>query len=230
MNHNSKKNVNIRVNTDLTLNVSAPKWVVKSELEKILSQKSTWILTNIEKQRKSQKEKKINIFKNHHVIWLKGKKYRFFYRQAEENAIEILEEQIVVYSKKADDIDYSKKIFMDWLREEAYKEFYKTLCYYRNRMVKKYRIPEFSLQIRSMKTRWGTCTPGKKKITLNLNLMYVPQEYMEYVALHELAHFVEIYHNAQFYAVLASYMPDWKDRQTALNKEYSQIVRKELEQ
>ena len=53
--YNSKKNVNIRVKSDLTLNISAPRWVVKSELERILTKKSGWILDNIEKQRKIQK-------------------------------------------------------------------------------------------------------------------------------------------------------------------------------
>ena len=57
VNYNSKKNVNIRVKSDLTLNISAPRWVVKSELERILTKKSGWILDNIEKQRRRGHEK-----------------------------------------------------------------------------------------------------------------------------------------------------------------------------
>ena len=81
------------------------------------------------------------------------------------------------------------------------------------------------LQIRAMKTRWGTCTPSKKKITLNLNLMYVPEEYMEYVVLHELTHFLEISHNDKFYNIISEFMPNWKERRDLLNKEYSQIAK-----
>ena len=51
---------------------------------------------------------------------------------------------------------------------------------------------------------------------------------MEYVALHELTHFIEIYHNEHFYNILTEFMPDWRVRQETLNKEYSQIVRSEL--
>lgn len=227
VNYNSKKNVNIRVKSDLTLNISAPRWVVKSELERILTKKSGWILDNIEKQRKIERNKKVNILENGHSIWYKGDKYRLFYRKSEENYVVLVEDQIVVFSKKSDDIEYSKKIFTNWLRESAKIEFEKALHKYRNKMLKRYVVPEFNLQIRAMKTRWGTCTPAKQKITLNLNLMYAPQEYMEYVALHELAHFIEIYHNARFYDILAEFMPDWQERQETLNKEYSQIMKSE---
>lgn len=227
LNYNSKKNVNIRIKSDLTLNISAPKWVVKSELERILTKKSGWILENLEKQRKIQRNKKVNILENGHSIWFKGAKYRLFYRKSEENYVWIAEDQIVVFSKKSEDLEYSKKVLLNWLRSMAEEEFEKALNKYRNKMIKKYDIPEFNLQIRAMKTRWGTCTPAKKKITLNLNLMYAPQEYMEYVALHELVHFVEIYHNSHFYGILSEFMPDWKERQETLNKEYAQIVRSE---
>lgn len=223
--YNSKKNVNIRIKSDLTLNVSAPRWVVKSELERILTKKSGWILDNLEKQRKIQREKKVNILENGHAIWFKGQKYRLFYRKSEENYVCLTEEQIVVFSKRSEDLDYSKKILLNWLRNMAKEDFAKALNKYRNRMIKKYDIPEYNLQIRAMKTRWGTCTPAKKKITLNLNLMYAPQEFLEYVALHELTHFIEIYHNAHFYEILSEFMPDWKERQNTLNKEYSQIAK-----
>ena len=229
VNYNSKKNVNIRIKSDITLNISAPRWVVKSELERILTKKSGWILDNLEKQRKIQRNKKVNVLENNHSIWFQGEKYRLFYRKSDKNYVCITDEQqIIVFSKKSEELEYSQKIFNNWLRELAKVEFTKSLNKYYNRMVKKYKIPEFSLQVRAMKTRWGTCTPGKKKITLNLNLMYAPKEYMEYVALHELTHFIEIYHNEHFYNILTEFMPDWRVRQETLNKEYSQIVRSEL--
>ena len=142
VNYNSKKNVNIRIKSDLTLNISAPKWVVKSELERILTKKSGWILDNLEKQRKIQRNKKVNILENNHVIWFRGNKCRLFYRKSDENYVWQAEDQIIVFSKKSDDLEYSKKIFLDWLRELAKEEFTKALKKYYNKMSKKYNIPE----------------------------------------------------------------------------------------
>ena len=225
--YNAKKNVNIHIKPDLTVNVSAPRWVLKGELERILNKKSTWILDNIERQKKLQRAKKVNTFEHAHSIWFRGEKYRLYYKMSDHNYVCVFEDQILVFTKKIDDIEYSKKVFKEWLKGIAEEDFTKALDKYRAKMIKKYNIPEYVLQIRSMKTRWGTCTPAKKKITLNLNLMYSPNECLEYVALHELTHFLEIYHNAHFYDILREFMPDYKVRQDKLNKEYSQIGKEE---
>ncbi len=223
--YNAKKNVNIHIKPDLSVNVSAPRWVLKRELEDIIAKKSNWIFENIERQKRIQREKKINVLENGHSIWFKGEKCRLYFRNSDNNFVYQYENQIIVYSKNSDDIAYTQKIFKTWLKSLAEREFEQALEKYRAKMLKKYNIPEFTMQIRSMKTRWGTCTPSKKKITLNLYLMYVPHEYMEYVALHELTHFLEIYHNQHFYGIMKEFMPDYKQRQDTLNKEYCNIAK-----
>ena len=165
------------------------------------------------------------MLENGHSIWFRGEKYRLYYRFSDRNFVYLTEDQIIVFSKKSDDIEYTQDIFKKWLKSLAETEFEEALKKYRNKMIKKYNIPEYSMQIRSMKTRWGTCIPSKKKITLNLSLMYTPHEYVEYVALHELTHFLEIYHNKHFYDIMAEFMPDYKERQDTLNQEYGQIAK-----
>ena len=229
LNYTSKKNVNIRIRPNLTLFVSTPRWVTKSEMERILYKKSNWIIKNLKIQKVIQKNKKVNVLSNNHSIWYLGEKYRFYIRQSDTNDVTLTEDQIIVQSKKSDDIEYSKKVFLDWLRNQAKVYFTQSIDKYRNKMIKKgYNIPEYTLQIRSMKSRWGTCTPKKKKITLNLSLMYAEKEYLDYVALHELTHFIEIYHNKHFYEILSEFMPDYKIRQDTLNKEYSQINKQNI--
>ena len=66
--HNSKKNVNIHIKPDMTLAVSAPRWVLKGELERILYNKSSWILTNLESQKRQLRENKTNNLENGHSI------------------------------------------------------------------------------------------------------------------------------------------------------------------
>ena len=225
--YNAKKNVNILVKPDLTVKVSAPRWVLKGEVERILNQKSTWILDNLEKQRQIIREEKINIFENGHSIWFEGEKYRLYYRASDYNDILFTEDQIIVYTKRIDDLEYSQKVLKNWFKDYAMSVYMSVLDKYYNRMVRKYDLPKYTLQIREMKTRWGTCTPSKKRVTLNLNLIYAPVEYVEYVALHELTHFLELYHNKRFYSILEEFMPDYKERQEKLNKEYSRILKKE---
>lgn len=45
------------------------------------------------------------------------------------------------------------------------------------------------LKVRQMKTRWGVCVPAKRQITFSLRLAEKPRAAVEYVVLHEYAHF-----------------------------------------
>lgn len=68
------------------------------------------------------------------------------------------------------------------------------------------------LKVRQMKTRWGVCVPAKRQITFSLRLAEKPRAAVEYVVLHEYAHFVRADHSPAFWAVVARYMPDYKAR------------------
>lgn len=84
-----------------------------------------------------------------------------------------------------------------------------------------YGVPMPSLKIRTMKTRWGSCTPGKNTVTLNRRLLEAPRSCIEYVVMHELCHFIYPDHSRRFYALLSSLMPDWPKRKKLLEETVS---------
>ncbi|OQB23941.1 MAG: SprT-like family protein [Firmicutes bacterium ADurb.Bin182] len=73
-----------------------------------------------------------------------------------------------------------------------------------------------SVTIRRMKTRWGSCSVNKNSIRLNSSLYSAPKECIDYVVLHELAHFLYPDHSENFYGFIERFMPDWKRRREAL--------------
>lgn len=79
-------------------------------------------------------------------------------------------------------------------------------------------IPEPSWGVRQMRTKWGSCNPDKGLIWLNLDLAKKPLAALEYVILHELAHFVSRQHDEVFLSVLDRHMPSWRQIRTDLNK------------
>ena len=72
------------------------------------------------------------------------------------------------------------------------------------------------LKVRDMRTRWGSCHPAKRQITLAARLALQPPEAVEYVVVHEYCHFVHPDHQAGFWALVASILPDWKSRRALL--------------
>ncbi len=73
-----------------------------------------------------------------------------------------------------------------------------------------------TLKIRDMKTCWGVCRPLSNQITLNLRLAQKPIQAIQYVIMHEYAHFFVNGHGKNFWATLQKYMPDYKQRKLLL--------------
>ena len=72
--------------------------------------------------------------------------------------------------------------------------------------------------IRSMKTRWGSCTPKSRRVRFNLELAKTSPEILEYIVVHELIHLLEASHNKKFKALMDKFYPNWKYFRKELNK------------
>ena len=72
------------------------------------------------------------------------------------------------------------------------------------------------IKVRDMRTRWGSCHPAKRQITLAARLALQPPEAIEYVVVHEYCHFVHPDHQAGFWALVESLLPDYKARRALL--------------
>jgi len=72
--------------------------------------------------------------------------------------------------------------------------------------------------IRRMRTRWGSCTPGRRTIRLNTELAKKPRECLEYVLVHEMVHLLEPTHNANFISLMDKFMPQWRHFRDELNR------------
>ena len=69
--------------------------------------------------------------------------------------------------------------------------------------------------ITSARTRFGSCSP-KNALSFSWRLMDYPEEAIDYVVVHELAHIRFHDHSPAFYAFIASVMPDHKRRREML--------------
>lgn len=74
------------------------------------------------------------------------------------------------------------------------------------------------LRLRAMRSQWGNCHFRQGYITLNTALASCPEQLQDYVALHELVHFLHPDHGPGFRAVMDRLMPDWKTRRKQLRR------------
>ncbi len=66
-----------------------------------------------------------------------------------------------------------------------------------------------SVSIKLLKSRWGSCDQDKR-IVLNLYLMQLPWDFIDYVLLHELIHTRVLKHGPEFWSEFLKILPDAK--------------------
>ena len=74
------------------------------------------------------------------------------------------------------------------------------------------------VKITAAKTRYGSCSP-KGSLCFSLYLMEKEERAREYVVVHELAHLLRRDHSKEFYRIVETYLPDYKERIKELKKQ-----------
>lgn len=74
------------------------------------------------------------------------------------------------------------------------------------------------VRIRKMKTRWGSCNPGARRIWLNLELAKKPVSCLEFILVHEMVHVLERHHNERFRELMDALMLAWRLCRAELNR------------
>lgn len=98
-----------------------------------------------------------------------------------------------------------------WYRKEARACLEEKTAWWASRMMVTYE----KIAIRDQATRWGSCST-KGNLNFNWRLVLLPAELADYVVVHELAHRLHMNHSRQFWNVVGSVMPDYRERRKAL--------------
>ena len=99
------------------------------------------------------------------------------------------------------------------LRKKAAKIIPERVKYYSSVMG----LVPTGVRITGARTRFGSCSP-KNSLSFSCYLAGYPDEAIDYVVVHELAHIREKNHGKNFYAIIESVLPDYKERIALLKK------------
>jgi len=79
-------------------------------------------------------------------------------------------------------------------------------------------LPAPAVRLSNARTRWGSCHAGGR-IRMNWRLIQLPQDWIDYVAAHEVAHLRQMNHSPAFWETVASLVPDHAARRAALRRD-----------
>lgn len=107
-----------------------------------------------------------------------------------------------------------ERAFSAWYREHL-REALSSLI---TKWEKKIGVSADDWVIKKMKTKWGSCNIGNRRILINLELAKKSERCLEYIVAHELIHLLERLHNDRFLSLMNKFMPNWKQYRDELNR------------
>ncbi len=67
------------------------------------------------------------------------------------------------------------------------------------------------------KSKWGSCSVNGN-INISTRLLFAPDDILEYICVHELAHLIEHNHSDRFWALVEKAMPEYKEKEKWLKE------------
>lgn len=200
------KNINLRISRTGEVQISAPIKTPLDTIHSFLHDKHSWIERHRCRLQQLKQEKSQNLMAGEYIHF-QGKKYALLLHETPaKQRIQLNGNQIHFFLKPGTNHRYKELLLTNWYRTQM-EEFLPPL------LDKWQAIMEITINkvsIKRMNSRWGSCNPTKKNISLNLRLIEKPLICLEYVIVHEFTHLFEINHNKRFYALMSYYLPDWK--------------------
>jgi predicted metal-dependent hydrolase len=211
-----RRSISIVVNPDKTVTVRAPLKASLKTIEKFVQAKASWIrkhLNNKSGIRLMDTRKKYTDGELHLYL---GKEYALRKIMSAVSFVRVIDDAIEVGQKDINDSFSTKALLERWYvqtaRELLAERFKEITEKYGN-----YGFSPVRLAVRSLKSRWGSCTL-KGKITLNSELIKLDQALIDYVIIHELCHLKYHNHGKDYYWLLGELVPEYKSMRKELRK------------
>jgi len=193
--------------------IKSPK-VSQAYIEKLLINKALWIQKSREKIAKKKSTQLT--FSKADRLYYKGDSYPLHYETYKSKRVKLLFEDdlFTLYYSTYDEESFKKQI-NKFYKKESENHILPIVMKWSKIMGLNYSKVSF----RKTKRQWGSCS-SKNALSFNTMMLKLPQDVMEYIVIHELAHIKYKHHQKTFWSLVAKYMPDYKEKVATL-KEYS---------
>ena len=195
--YKNNRNIYFRFDENANLIVTCPKRTLNDEISRLIIKNETSLI--------KMYERALSLKKYNEEFWYLGKRYNIVY---DSNIDNVYLNGDFIYAK-------DKTLLDIFIEDETYKVFNEEIDICRKCFNN---LPSFTLKIKYMKTRWGVCNTKNYIITLNSELIKKKVELIDYVIIHEMAHFYEGNHSKNFWNIVSKACPNYKIYRGELKK------------
>ncbi|MCW8821458.1 MAG: M48 family metallopeptidase [Sulfurovum sp.] len=207
------KHIYLTFDNEGNLIIKSPK-MPQRKIEQLLLKKASWI--NNSREKIQRKKGKVLDFSRALELYFMGESYPL---------------ALIPHSKKRVQLDfdgekftlfyhtYDETLFQTHVDRFYKKEAQKHIPSHVEFWAEKMSLSPGTLRFRKTKRQWGSCS-GRNVLSFNTMMMKLPQDVIQYIIVHELAHIKHKHHQKDFWQLVEHYLPDYK-RQVSELKNYT---------
>jgi len=197
------KHIYLTFDHEGNLIIKSPK-VPQRKIEQLLLKKASWI--NSSREKFERKKGKHLDFTGVLELYFMGRGYPLDLTPHNKKRVQLDfdGEKFTLYYHTYDETLFHAQIDRFYKKEAqtyipAYAEFW----------ADKMRLWPAAIRFRKTKRQWGSCS-GKNVLSFNTMMMKLPQDVIQYIIIHELAHIKHKHHQKEFWQLVESYLPEYK--------------------
>ncbi len=183
--------------------IKSPK-VPHHKIEQLLLKKASWI-SNSRKRLQEKKGKPLDFSRNLELYYM-GKAYPLILTRHSKKRVQFDfdEDRFSLFYHI-----YDEKLFQTHIDRFYKQEAQKQIPTHVELWAEKMSLSPESLHFRKTKRQWGSCS-GKNILSFNTMMMKLPQDVIQYIVIHELAHIKHKHHQKSFWNLIEEYLPDYR--------------------
>lgn len=213
----TRKSLRISVMPDLSVHVSAPRGFSLEKVLRKVQRRAPWIAKQIDYFASFMPKEPPRQFISGETHYYYGRQYRLKVVRSKKQDVKLKGRYIFVYSLRPESRSRTKRLVYELYHARA-QQMFVVIAKRCHERLEKYGIKSPAIDVKVMKSRWGSCIHTKGRIGLNTELIKAPSHCIEYVIMHEMCHLKYPNHTSKFYNFLSMVMPDWQERKARLEK------------
>jgi predicted metal-dependent hydrolase len=206
--YSQRRTMGISVLSDSSVIVRAPYRASLKTISRVVREKADWIIKHRDNYKQREHRRLNGIIANGQKHLLRGIELPLLISASARPFVRFSDNSIEVGLPDKNETETIRRLLNSGYRAEAARIFPE----YMSRIMeihKKQMFRPTGLSIRTMKSRWGSCS-SKGRITLSTELIKLPDRFLEYVIIHELCHLKHHNHGKDYYLLLSELLPDWE--------------------
>lgn len=205
------KSIRLRLDAQGLLQLSCPYQIDDQQLTAFLESRRDWIDKHQHKLAQHRASDTVQNSISHMQLW--GECYRFSLVTSAARAWQCDHQNHIIYVPTLPGDQASAEALQQAIWRQELKAYIgQNISDWQQKMAVKVSF----WNVRRMKTKWGSCNVTRARVWLSINLARYPQTCAEMVLVHELVHLLEASHNARFYRLMDTFLPQWRKADAVL--------------